>query len=637
MSAEHKATAATAGPIRYAFGELVQRLGLDLSAKTTTTVVAPLQARASTGSAERFRLNQAACAGLVNIDETTAAAPYLPTAILTNYDDWRDNWLFPIADAIRLAPHHAARLREIFDRENRRTADPAKATEDKFANALTLLDHAVVNPPDGQKISFTRIPRLALEHGWDGRTVAQRQAQEASVITTVVAPGGAAAFFEPIPFEQSDLRPVSWLVDGWLIRGEPTVLAGQGGGAKTAFAVMLAVALAAGRNHLGPLKINTRPGGLRVAYLTGEEDRNRLGLLIAAACNVLALAAAERALVRQNLLLHDVAASALRIGAPRPEHREDLAPEAEDRALSRLAAALPGIDVVIFDTIASCLSIPNENDNGLITTLLGRLIRVARAAGCALLLLHHAPKQNRESAAGQRGEVTLVRGGSAFVNVARVVLTITSPTAAEAGQFAVMGLQADRLRRVEHAKVNDAPPMSAAYFRILSELVTVHDGSSVPVRAVEFIAMPAAGGSITNALRNTVMKVIDVGAHDAQGARVPLSLNSGGSDNRRGAIPKIAEALTSLNSAVTAPQAKALAREILKDLLDRGCVVEQTVQVPMYKATSGTPNGTRTRRGLLTNWQLAPWVSTTTAPQPSSPNESGAPLPSGNNANQELC
>jgi hypothetical protein len=149
--------------------------------------------------------------------------------------------------------------------------------------------------------------------------------------------------------------------------------------------------------------------------------------------------------------------------------------------------------------------------------------------------------------------------------------------------------------------------------------------------------MPAAGGSITNALRNTVMKVIDVGANDAQGARVPLSLNSGGSDNRRGAIPKIAEALTSLNSAVTAPQAKALAREILKDLLDRGCVVEQTVQVPMYKATSGTPNGTRTRRGLLTNWQLAPWVSTTTAPQPSSPNESGAPLPSGNNANQELC
>jgi hypothetical protein len=61
------------------------------------------------------------------------------------YHWWRDNWLFPIASAIVFAPEHAARLREIFDRENRRTAPPEEASERYFANALYLLDQAVAD------------------------------------------------------------------------------------------------------------------------------------------------------------------------------------------------------------------------------------------------------------------------------------------------------------------------------------------------------------------------------------------------------------------------------------------------------------------------------------------------------------
>src|SRR5204863_2093490 len=142
----------------------------------------------------------------------------------------------------------------------------------------------------------------------------------------------------------------------------------------------------------------------------------------------------------------------------------------------------------------------------------------------------------------------------------------------------------------------------------ISELVTVHDGSSVPVRAVEFIQPPTAGSSITNALRNAVMQAVDAGVRDAHGAKVPLSLSAGGGDNRRGAIPNIAQALISVNSALTEVQGKAVAREVLRDLLDRGCVVEQPVQVAQYKVT-GEPNGTRARRGLVTDWARAAWAA----------------------------
>ncbi len=203
-------------------------------------------------------------------------------------------------------------------------------------------------------------------------------------------------------------------------------------------------------------------------------------------------------------------------------------------------------------------------------------------------------------------------------------MTITAPTAVEAGQFVMMGLQPDRMRRLEHAKINDAPPMAPAYFTLRSELVTVHDGGAVPVRTIQWVAAPAAGSAgITDIARNLAMKAIDAGVLDAYGARVPLSPSAKGS--KRDAMAAIGRALVNANSALTEPQAKALARETLKDLIERiGCVVDQKdVPVPQYKK-SGQPNGTQPGRGLVTQWHLAPWVCKETATaQPTEPTGGG--------------
>ena len=436
----------------------------------------------------------------------------------------------------------------------------------------------------------------------------------------------ASPFFAPVPHGQSNLHPVQWLVAALLLRGEITVIAGQGGSAKTALAVLFTVALAAGRPHVGPFTINTRPGGLRVAFISAEEDANRIGLLLAAASGVLRLTAAEHALVQQNLMMHDAKASGWRLGEPPPGPRDSIALEANDRGLIELTAALAQFkpDLLILDTFATLFALPSEIDNSAITILMRRLSRVARSADCAVLVLHHAPKMTRETAAAQRGEATLVRGGGAITNTARVVMTLTSLPADEAGQAVMQGLQPDQVRRFEHSKINDTAPTPAAYLKITSAQVVVSDGSRQAVRAVEFIPPPpAATASVPDSIRNLAMKTIDGGVSDEHGIRLPLS-PGGGRDNQRDAVRAIASAIVGTQPGLAEKHARAVAKEALKELERVGCVAVQDVEVPRYEA-DGKPHGTNKRKGLVARWDLAPWMAVP-APSPAMPDSGAAPI-----------
>jgi hypothetical protein len=592
-------------------------------------------------------MTAAAHAGLVNLAEIESAAPYVQPG--TDYVSWRDNWLFPMVDAATKAPEHTLEIRAIFDQVNRRTADPAKVQqrgETYFDNTQKLFDAAVAatvgRSEAHQTISHIRIFQNALHNGWNGRTQAHRRANVPPAVnsntpaTTVVAGPSRSAgargtstaltpFFGPVKFDMADLFPVLWLITGLLMVGEITVVVGQGGSAKTAFAICVMVALASGRQHIGPFHVNTRPGGLRVAFISAEEDLRRIGLLVEAACSVLCLTAAERAAVSTNLVVHDAGSSDWRLGVPPVGSRDAVAAESQDRGYDELVAALAQYkpDVLVLDTLAALFHLPSEIDNGAITTLMRRLARAARAAGCAVMLNHHTPKMTRETAAAQRGEPTLVRGGGAIANSARVVLSITPLPASEAAQAAMQGQNPDRVRRLEHAKINDMEPMCPAHFEIKSVPVRVHDGTDHAVRAVAFLpALPAASSGISNAARNLAMKAIDTGVLDDHGAQVPLS-PGGGRNNLRDAVQSIARALVNATPSLAETHAVAAARAVLKDLKDRiGCVVEQDVLVPQYK-TNGQPNGTRPRRGLVCRWDLAPWATTT--PQPTTSGQQGMP------------
>src|SRR5262249_4596967 len=150
--------------------------------------------------------------------------------------------------------------------------------------------------------------------------------------------------------------------------------------------------------------------------ILAEEGANQLGLMLNAAMQAAAMGATERQNVRRNLIFHDANASGLLIGAPRPGQRETLCPEAEDWWLKQLKATLGELDIVFMDNFASLFSVPSENDNQAITSVLRRIAKAAHETQTAVVVIHHSPKQSRETTASQSGEVTMARGGSAFAN-----------------------------------------------------------------------------------------------------------------------------------------------------------------------------------------------------------------------------
>jgi hypothetical protein len=433
--------------------------------------------------------------------------------------------------------------------------------------------------------------------------------------------GAVSSFFSPVAFRTQDLVAPAWIASGLLLANAITILSGAGGSLKSTFAITLLVALAAGHSNFGPFRIVQKPGGLRVAMISGEEGTDAVARLVAAACISLGLSPAEVAAVEQNLLIHDATVSGWRIGEPAPGSRTDMAPEAGDSGLALFANAVKQHrpDAIVVDTMAACFALQSENDNSAITQLLNRVRRAA--PGAALLVLHHTPKMTKESLAAQRGELTAVRGGGATGASARIVLTITGLPAAESGQVVACGLQPDRIRRIEHAKINDGSSMAPGFIEAVSVQIQVKDGTTHEVRGVRFLSLgsPATGG-VTIAYRNTAMTAIQAGCQDTQGARVPLS-PGGGKNNGRDAVKHGAAALERAQAGLPTAHAQSAARAVIADLLAIGCVRERDVLIPQYKS-GGQLNGNKTARGLVEDWSLAPWIG---RPAPAAQPGSAAP------------
>ncbi len=558
----------------------------------------------------------ATSAGMVDLSAVEAAAPFHRQVL--GYLPWRDTIAFPIASMIALAPHLEDPLRAIFGRICRASADPSKAGPAYYATGELVLTNAVRDQRSGA-IKHPASPHAyfeaALAAGWDGQTDAQRQVAHAAVPPPATTPTTPArsAFFRPVLFDAIHLTRVPWLVHGLAVAGDASVVAAPGGGAKTVAMVDLSVCVAVGRPSWHGFRIMPRADGQphRVALITAEEAPERIALLVAAACQANGLSPAERAAVAGNLVVHDARASGFRIGEPHGRG-EDVCPEAEDRACLELRTALAGMSLVVLDTLAATFALPNENDNSMATTLMRRLGAVLAVTGCAAILLHHTPKMTREAAAGQRGEVTGVRGAGAIVNSARIVWTITGLPISEVGLFAITGANVAALRRLDPVKLNDAAPPDPTFFEVTSERVRIGDGSDVSVRAVRAIAQPtAAAGAIPAAMLNIAMRAVDAGTTIRGVPGVPLSRAATGD---RAAVPRIADALRAANPTLPETHAKTAARDVLADLMGRlGCVSEADVGVPKFKG-DGSLNGTDRRKGLVTHWHLAPWAAAPAAP-----------------------
>jgi hypothetical protein len=200
---------------------------------------------------------------------------------------------------------------------------------------------------------------------------------------------GRASPFRPIGLNELFKRPPKeFLVAEWFARGDHCMIFGDSGTGKTFLAADIFVRGAMGLPIADRFKCK-RP--FNSVYLT-EEGLTGIAERFHQACEHHGLMPGTEAFDR-ILVIEKV--PKLFLGLTSEENTDALIAALE--AL-RDQGGFP-IDVIVIDTFADAAVGANENDTGDATIVNANISRIIRAIGCAVLLIHHSPKNGE----GYRG------------------------------------------------------------------------------------------------------------------------------------------------------------------------------------------------------------------------------------------
>lgn len=269
---------------------------------------------------------------------------------------------------------------------------------------------------------------------FDGKTLAERIAAEAETVHRL--PLSAEPFDWPDP---TALPPRPWLIGVLAQVGYVTAIVSPGGVGKTGYAITLGLSVAAGKNLLG--EHVWRRGPVWIWNL--EDGRDEMVRRVCAAG------------MHHRLASTDCDPVYLNSGRDRPlvmaasDGQDGHIYHPDEELLIRETRAR-GILLQIVDPFVATHSL-NENDNAAMAAAMAAWGRVAEAAGCAIILVHHT----RKGALG--GNIEDGRGASAIAAASRIGLTLARMDDETGERFSV--LQRDRWRyvRIDDAKQSQAP------------------------------------------------------------------------------------------------------------------------------------------------------------------------------------
>lgn len=261
-----------------------------------------------------------------------------------------------------------------------------------------------------------------------------------------------------------------WIYGRQLLRGSVFVVIAPGATGKSALMTGTALSLCTGRPLLGQ---EVWGGAKRVWLWNLEDSLNDLAFSIQGAALHWGLTEADiggRLFVDSGLNGSQLKlAMAGRDGA------------AINRAVSeQLVEELKRrkVDVLVIDPFISSHGLQDENDNAAIDLVAKEWARIATAAACAIVLVHHSKKLG-----GAEVTVEASRGASALTDAARGGLALNTMTKVEADGFGIAPEDRRRFFRADDAKPNRAPAGSGQWFELVSSYLGngVDGGDSVGV------------------------------------------------------------------------------------------------------------------------------------------------------------
>lgn len=277
------------------------------------------------------------------------------------------------------------------------------------------------------------------------------------------------------PIDLQHLPKRHWLVEGVAARGFVTLISAPPGSGKTQLIAQLLLAVS---HNTGASGFNVHEPTASWAF-NAEDDIPELQRRIGAAMIHQSLDWDSRA--------HDWAISS---GVDSPlsiakwdaqNHKVRI----NDPAVAALRANIirHNIGLLILDPFADIHDAP-ESDNDAIKRVMGVFTTLAKETNAAIIIATHTRKLPNASSDGHAGNAESVRGASAMVAKARVVLTLMPMSPKEAKHYAVDPQNQGRYMRVDTAKNNLGPTERGAKPLWLKwESVPLPNGDKVGVLA----------------------------------------------------------------------------------------------------------------------------------------------------------
>ncbi|HEY2623257.1 MAG TPA: AAA family ATPase [Dyella sp.] len=244
------------------------------------------------------------------------------------------------------------------------------------------------------------------------------------------------------------IPPRQWLYGTHLIRGYVSVLVSPGGTGKSALAMAIVMELVANRSLLKNHVFSQVNG----AIFNLEDPMEELDRRVAALMIHHRIGKHE---LDGRLFLHDGEARGLKLASLDSDGFTVAYPD-EQALIEQIREN--NIGIVVCDPFAESHSL-EENSNPHMVKAAAAWRRVARATGCAVLLVHHVRK-------GDATGIDAARGAKALTDSARVGLLLTTMTAAEAEGFGIAEDDRFQYVRLDDVKRNMAPAGRARWYQL---------------------------------------------------------------------------------------------------------------------------------------------------------------------------
>jgi hypothetical protein len=310
----------------------------------------------------------------------------------------------------------------------------------EFGQLWAVWDHASAN------LDARQLSRAWLRNN----SPAADEEFEATAIKTTLR-GGIE--LEPVvKFDALDIPKRQWVLGTFAAKQYLSGLVSPPGVGKTTFLLMLAVALATGRDDIIGMKVHRR-GRVLLWNQEDETDELKRRLLAVMTAFVVKWEDIEDDAGRPRIILGSGVDRRLMFAKRNAAGYVQPAPDA--KAIEDFIRA-EEIDLAIFDPFVE-MHEANENDNPEVAVVGAVFRRVAVKANCAVVLAHHTRKPPAASASdAYAGNMDTARGAGSLAGVARMVATLYTIDKETGKRYGIPEADCRLYVRLDDAKANMA-------------------------------------------------------------------------------------------------------------------------------------------------------------------------------------